>query len=208
VKLVLNRREQFVSAAVREGFHAFVKAGFKKDGRFIAYDVKFILDAGAYADYTVNVGRAAGYSADGSYEIPNIRVESLTVYTNKVPTTALRGFGYPENHWVLEQVIERAAKKLVLDPAEIRRINLVKPGKSYTATGEKLREDVGNPQKVLETLLDDLEWEKKPENPPEPWKIRAKGIALFVKGPAQPPNASASSILKFTSTTIFISSNI
>jgi len=197
VKLVLSRSEQFVSGAVREGFHAFVKAGFKKDGRFVAYDVKFILDAGAYADYTVNVGRAVGYSADGSYEIPNIRVESLTVYTNKVPTTALRGFGYPESHWVLEQVLDRAAKKLGMDPVEIRRVNLIKPGVSETATGERLREDVGNPAKVLETILEEMEWGKPLEQPEEPWKIRARGFALCVKGPAQPPNASSSAALKF-----------
>lgn len=197
VKLVLSRREQFTSAAVREGFYGFAKAGFKKDGRFTAYDVRFILDAGAYADYTVNVGRAVGYSADGSYEIPNIRVESLTVYTNKIPTTALRGFGYPESHWVLEQIMDRAAEKLGIDPAEIRKINLVKPGVSETCTGERLREDAGDPQKVLQKLLEEIEWSKPSEKPGEPWKIRSKGLALFVKGPAQPPNASASAILKF-----------
>lgn len=197
VKLILSRREQFTSAAVREGFYGFAKAGFKKDGKFIAYDVKFILDAGAYGDYTVNVGRAVGYSADGSYEIPNIKVESLTVYTNKIPTTALRGFGYPESHWVLEQIMDRAAQKIGLDPAEIRRINLVKPGVSETCTGERLREDVGDPQKVLQTLLEGIEWDKPIESLKEPWRIRSKGLALFVKGPAQPPNASASAILKF-----------
>ncbi len=197
VKLVLSRKEQFTSGACREGFHAFVKAGFKKDGRFIAYDVKYVLDAGGYADYTVNVGRAVAYSADGSYEIPNIRCEAYTVYTNKVPTTALRGFGYSESHWVLEQVIERAAKKLGMDSAEVRRINLIKPGVSITATGERLREDVGNPRKVLESILQEIGWGKPSEKPKEPWKIRAKGVALLVKGPAQPPKAPSSAAIKF-----------
>ncbi|MEM4537056.1 MAG: molybdopterin cofactor-binding domain-containing protein, partial [Nitrososphaerota archaeon] len=119
------------------------------------------------------------------------------VYTNKIPTTALRGFGYPESHWVLEQIMDRAAEKIGLDPAEIRRINLVKPGISETCTGERLREDAGNPEKVLQTLLEEIEWNVPPEKPGEPWKIRSKGLALFVKGPAQPPNAAASAILKF-----------
>ena len=74
--------------------------------------MRFVLDAGAYADYTVNVGRAMGYSAEGVYEIPNVYCESYAVYTNKIPTTAMRGFGYAESNWVLEQVFERAAKKL------------------------------------------------------------------------------------------------
>src|SRR5207253_10354878 len=108
------------------------------------------------------------------------------------PTTAMRGFGYAESNWVLEQVFERAAKRLGIDSAVLRRMNLLKPGESQTATGEKLREDVGDPRKVLQTLLKELGWGEK--NPPssKPWKIRSKGFALCVKGPSQPQNALAS----------------
>ncbi len=197
VKLVLSRKENFASAASREGVVANVKAGFKKDGKCVAYKVRFVLDAGAYADYTVNVSRAMGYSAEGVYEIPNVDCESLAVYTNKIPTTAMRGFGYSESNWVLEQVFERAAKKLGLDSAKMRRINLLRPGESHTATGEKLREDVGDPRKVLQMVLEGIEWDGKVGPPSEPWKLRARGFALCVKGPSQPPNASSSAILKF-----------
>ena len=107
VKLVLSRKEQFCSAPVREGFHASVKAGFKKDGKLFAYEARFIMDAGGYADYTVNVCRAAGYSSEGCYEVPNIHCESLAVYTTKVPTSAMRGFGYPESHWALERILDK-----------------------------------------------------------------------------------------------------
>jgi len=197
VKLVLSRKENFSSGASREGVVAHVRAGFKRDGRCLAYKVRFVLDAGAYADYTVNVGRAMGYSAEGVYEIPNVYCESYAVYTNKIPTTAMRGFGYAESNWVLEQVFERAAKKLGIDSAVLRRMNLLKPGESHTATGEKLREDVGDPRKVLQTLLKELGWGEKSSPPSQSWKIRSKGFALCVKGPSQPPNASASAIVKF-----------
>jgi len=197
VKLVLSRKENFASGACREGVVAHVKAGFKRDGRCVAYKVRFVLDAGAYADYTVNVARAMGYSAEGVYEIPNVFCESFATYTNKVPTTAMRGFGYAESNWVLEQVFERAAKKLGIDSAMIRRINLLRPGESRTATGEKLREDVGDPRKVLQTLLREVKWGDKLAQPSQPWKVRTRGFALCVKGPSQPPNASASAILKF-----------
>lgn len=197
VKLVLSRKENFASAASREGVVANVKAGFKKDGKCVAYKVRFVLDAGAYADYTVNVSRAMGYSAEGVYEIPNVDCESLAVYTNKIPTTALRGFGYSESNWVLEQVFERAAKKLGIDSAKMRRINLLRPGESHTATGEKLREDVGDPRKVLQMVLEGIEWDGKVGPVSEPWKLRTRGFALCVKGPSQPPNASSSAILKF-----------
>ena len=197
VKLVLSRKENFASSASREGVVANVKAGFTKDGKCVAYKVRFVLDAGAYADYTVNVSRAMGYSAEGVYEVPNVHCESLAVYTNKVPTTAMRGFGYSESNWVLEQVFERAAKKLGIDSAKIRRVNLLRPGESHTATGEKLREDVGDPRKVLQTLLESIGWEGRQEPASEPWKVRARGFALCVKGPSQPPNASSSAIVKF-----------
>jgi CO/xanthine dehydrogenase Mo-binding subunit len=201
VKLVLARKENFASSASREGVIANVKAGFTRDGKCQAYKVRFVLDAGAYADYTVNVSRAMGYSAEGVYEIPNVYCESLAVYTNKVPTTAMRGFGYAESNWVLEQVFERAAKKLGMDSAKIRRINLLRPGESHTATGEKVREDVGDPRKVLQTVLDAIEWDGKVEPASEPWKVRARGFALCVKGPSQPPNASSTAILKFNEDT-------
>ncbi|MDG6930184.1 MAG: xanthine dehydrogenase family protein molybdopterin-binding subunit [Nitrososphaerota archaeon] len=196
VKLILSRAEQMTIAPVRDGFIAKVRAGFKRDGRFIAYQADFYLDAGAYADYTVNVAKTAGYSADGAYDIPNVHIRSMAVYTNKIPTTAMRGFGHPENHWPLEQTIDRAARKLGMNPVEIRRINLVKPGESVRATGDRVRADEGDPQKVLSMLADAIALNHV-EKPEEPWKVRAKGISLLVKAPSQPPNAGASAIVKF-----------
>jgi len=195
VKLVLSRAEQMTSAPSRAGFKAVVRAGFKKDGRFIAYQADFYLDAGAYADYTINVARTAGYSADGAYDIPNVHVRSMAVYTNKIPTTAMRGFGHPENHWPLEQTLDRAASRLGIDPVEIRRINLLKPGESVRATGDRVRDDEGDPQKVLEVLAKAIDINHV-QKPAEPWKVRAKGISLLVKAPSQPPNAGSSAIVK------------
>jgi carbon-monoxide dehydrogenase large subunit len=197
VKLVLSRKEQFCSAPVRERFHASVKAGFKKDGKLFAYKARFVMDAGGYADYTVNVCRAAGYSSEGCYEVPNIYCESLAVYTTKVPTTAMRGFGYPESHWALERIIEMAAEKLKIDSVQLRLKNLLKPGISETGTGERLREDAGDPVNVLKSLAQSIDWSHPSERSTLPGRFRGKGLALCVKGPAQPPNASASAILKF-----------
>jgi len=197
VKLVLSRKEQFTSAAVREAFVAHVKAGFEEDGRFVAYMADFIMDCGGYGDYTVNVSRTAGYAADGCYDIENLDVTCRAVYTNQVPTTAMRGFGYPEGHWPLEQLMDRAAARLHMDPAKIRLINLAKPGESTTGTGEHLREDAGDPKKVLSAIVRELGASNTSREQDPPWIIRAKGFALNVKGPSQPPNASGSSILKF-----------
>jgi len=197
VKLVLSRKEQFSSAPVREGFHASVKAGFKKDGKMVAYKARFVMDAGGYADYTVNVCRAAGYSSEGCYEVPNIFCESLAVYTNKGATSAMRGFGYPESHWALERIMDMAAVKLKIDPLELRLINILKPGESETGTGERLREDTGDPVALAKSVAQAIGWGKPPEKAKRPGRYRGKGLALCIKGPAQPPNAAASAIIKF-----------
>ncbi len=198
VKLVVSRAEQMRSMPVAAGFKAYAKMGFTKDGRIIAYSVKFIFDAGAFADYTVNLARTAGYACTGSYDIPNVYCEDYTVYTNKVPTTALRGFGYPENHWVLERMIDIGAQELRIDPVKIRSINLLRPGDptSTTGYGSPLRADQGDPQAVLKKSAELIEWDKEPEQPKEPWKIRAKGIAMSIKGPSQPPNAVDAAVVK------------
>ncbi len=197
VKLMLSRAEQFKSAPVVPGMVAEAEMGLSRDGRIVAYRAKFLFDSGAFADYTVNISRTAGYACAGSYDIPNILCESYAVYTNKVPTTALRGFGHPENHFVLEHMIDMAARELDQDPVKIRSRNLLKPGVSTTGTGVRLREDAGNPQLVLERISDLLDWTTPEVDPERPWVIRSKGIALSVKGPSQPPNASSSAIVKF-----------
>jgi CO/xanthine dehydrogenase Mo-binding subunit len=139
----------------------------------------------------------SGIALQVLYEVPNVYCQSFAVYTNKIPTTAMRGFGYSESNWVLEQVFERAAKKLGMDSAKVRRMNLLRPGESHTATGEKLREDVGDPRKVLQAIVEEIKWGERPPVPSSPWKVRARGMALCVKGPSQPPNASSSAILRF-----------
>lgn len=197
VKLVFSRKEQFSSSLVVDSYKAKAKMGLTKDGKIVAYEVRFLFDCGAFADYTVNVSRTAGYMCGGPYDIDNIYCESIALYTNKVPTTAFRGFGHPENHFVLELMIEKAAKALGMDPVELRLKNLLVPGKSLTCTGAKLREDGGRPDQVLKAAAEAIEWSEEPEKPKEPWKVRAKAVCALVKGPSQPPNASSSAILKF-----------
>jgi carbon-monoxide dehydrogenase large subunit len=109
----------------------------------------------------------------------------------------MRGFGYPESHWALERVMDMAAEKLKLDPVQIRLKNLLRPGISETGTGERLREDAGDPVAVTKSVANSIAWSQACEKPTQPGRFRGKGIALCLKGPAQPPNAAASAIVKF-----------
>ncbi len=196
VRLELNREENYFYMAQRAGYYFKMKTGATRDGRLIAHWGEYILDAGAYADYTVNVARSVGLKPFGPYEIEDVHVDAYAVYTNKIPTTAFRGFGLMELYFASERQMDLLAKKLGIDPVEFRLKNVLIPGKSVTHTQERLREDAGDPKGAIEEAARLIEWGKPPEKPKEPWKFRGKGIAAFWKGPVQPSNAASSAIVK------------
>jgi carbon-monoxide dehydrogenase large subunit len=196
VFLSLNREENFYYMAQKPGFLFKMRTGASKDGRLLAHIGEYYLDAGAYADYTVNVIRSSTFMATGPYEIPHIHVDGYAVYTNKVPTTAFRGFGVLELTSAFEQQIDILAEKLGIDPVELRIRNALKPGYSLTPTQEILAEDAGAPAEVIRRAAELIEFSRPPGRSPETWRIRGKGIAAAWKGPVQPPNASSSAIVK------------
>ena len=120
-----------------------IKTGVMKSGKILAQKMTMFWDAGAYADYAVNVTRASGFSASGPYEIENAWVDAYTVYTNKPFGTAYRGFGHVEFSWGVERQMNYIADRLSIDPFEFRKINAIKPG-SKTMTGEVITDHSGN----------------------------------------------------------------
>jgi len=195
VKLLLTREEEFTTAPLRQGFYGWIKTGVDADGKITAEEMRYIYDAGAYADYGVNIGRAAGYSCTGPYEVPNICCDSITAYTNHPYGTAFRGFGHLEFLWAVERQMDMVAQKIELDPAEFRLRNILRPG-SITATGEKLREDAGRVDQCIKAAAETIGWGKK-EKTTGKSKFRGSGIAALWKAPAMPPNAASSAIIKF-----------
>lgn len=194
VKLELTREEQFTTAPVRQGMYAKVKTGVKRSGEIMAEKLFYVYDAGAYADYGVNIGRAAGYSCTGPYYVPNVEADSLTVYTNHPWGTAFRGFGHFEFLWAIERQMDIVANELGIDPVEFRLKNALLPGLT-TPTGEVLRQDAGRIDECIKAVASAIGWGKKSEN--ITGKPRGKGIAALWKAPAMPPNASSSAIIKF-----------
>jgi len=207
VRLVMTREEQFNTTAVRQGFFGRIKTGVRRDGKIVAEEILYIWDAGAYADYGVNITRAAGYSCTGPYEVPNVKCDSITVYTNHPYGTAYRGFGHSEFHFATERQMDLVARKIGSDPVKLRLINAMKPGK-ITATGEKLRDDSGRVDQCIKAVTKRLGWGKeKPKQVGK--KFRGRGIAALWKCPAMPSSASSSAILKLNedgSVTLSISS--
>jgi CO/xanthine dehydrogenase Mo-binding subunit len=196
VRLVMTREEQFNTTAVRQGLYARVKTGVKRDGKIIAEEILYVWDAGAYADYGVNIGRAAGYSCTGPYEVPNVKCDSLTVYTNHPYGTAYRGFGHAEFHFAVERQMDLVARAIDMDPLEFRLKNAALPG-SVTATGERLSEDAGRVDECLKAVAEAIGWKKRKKGPKQVGgRLRGVGIAALWKAPAMPSYTSSSAIVK------------
>jgi CO/xanthine dehydrogenase Mo-binding subunit len=130
VKLRMTREEEFIGTSVRQSLVAHTKIGCDAQGQLLAMETKYYFGGGAYNDYGVNIARAAGYSCTGPYLIPNVKGDSYCVYTNQPIGSAMRGFGMPEIHWGIEQIMDQLAEKIGLDPAEFRRRNCVKSGQT------------------------------------------------------------------------------
>jgi carbon-monoxide dehydrogenase large subunit len=159
----------------------------------VAMDNTLYWDAGAYVEYGANVVNAAGLSASGPYNIPNVKIDSYCVYTNLPPGGPYRGFGYSEFLFGLESHINEIAKNLNIDPVDFRRKNAIREGDILNYGGKM------NPNGLIEAIdkvAEAIEWGKK-EYSDDPNKAIGKGIALFWKAPAMPPNASSSAFLKF-----------
>jgi CO/xanthine dehydrogenase Mo-binding subunit len=195
VKVVATREQEFNTLPSRQGLHSTVQIATTREGKIVALKATYVWDAGAYADYGVNVGRAAAYSGGGPYAIPNCWIDSYVVYTNKVFGTAYRGFGHLEVLWGIERAIDMIARKVGLDPAEFRRRNLLKEG-DVTITGEPFTSGHGNPRACLDAVAEAIEWEKPSEPSTQPGKLRGKGIAMLHKAPAMPTYTSCGAVIQ------------
>ena len=200
VKLIATREEEVCTLPCRQGLLAKVKTGVTKDGKIVAEEIEYLWDAGAYADYGVNIGRASGYSGAGPYEIENVKLDSYTIYTNHVFGTAYRGFGHAEFFWAIERQRELLAKAINMDPYEFRMKNLLKPN-STTITGELLNENSGRVDKCLKIVADKIGY-NKPKTEEEKaiekatGKYRGKGVAVLHKAPAMPSFSATAAILQ------------
>jgi len=201
VKLIATREEEFNTLPCRQGLVARIKTGVKKDGKITAAAIEYLWDGGAYADYGVNIGRAAGYSGAGPYEIDNLQLDSYTIYTNRPFGTAYRGFGHVELFWAIERQMEIIARDLGIDSYDFRMKNVLRPG-AITITGEQVTENTGNVGKCLDAVAKEIGWKDRGSiQPPENGKQRARGIAVLHKAPAMPPNTAISVVMKFNEDT-------
>jgi CO/xanthine dehydrogenase Mo-binding subunit len=128
IKIIWNREESMIGHHKRHPYKLRSRWGATRDGKVVAAEVELIADSGAYAYTSTKVQGNATLMCTGPYEIPNVKVDSYTVYTNNIPNGAFRGFGGPQGAFAAELQMDRLAEKLGIDPVEIRMRNLLTEG--------------------------------------------------------------------------------
>ncbi len=187
VRVVLTREEVFYTVTK----HAAVirmKTGVKKDGTLVARECEVLLDTGAYAEIGPRVAKKSGYTAAGPYEIPHVKIDALSIYTNKPPAGAFRGFGVSQSAWAHECQMDIIAAALKMDPLELRLKNAYDEESEFV-TGERLT-SVGL-KSCLEAVAKAVRWSEKAAPKPEDPVRRGKGLACLIKATITPSISAA-----------------
>jgi CO/xanthine dehydrogenase Mo-binding subunit len=128
IKIIWTREESIIGHAKRHPFYFKMKWGATKEGKIVAAQSEAVSDAGAYMYTSNKVLGNATLMVSGPYEIPNVKVDTYSAYTNNIPTGALRGFGAPQGAFAAETMANKLAEALDMDPVEFRMRNILHEG--------------------------------------------------------------------------------
>ena len=176
VKLVQRYWDDLQAANPRHPARIRVRLGCDEDGRLTALDIDALLDGGAYAGFKPRPGVTLHGLEEpgGAYRVAQAHVRQRIAYTNSVPRGHMRAPGSPQATFALESALDELAAEAGLEPAELRRRNLVRTGEA-NAWGVTWEESRG-----AETLAAALS-AFQPKPAPEGW-LRGKGLAVYERG--------------------------
>ncbi len=191
VKWIEDRREHFVATnQEREQIHD-AEIAVDESGRIVAVRTVFLYDAGAYCPYGLIVPIVASTTLPGPYRIPNYHCEFKAVFTNKTIVSPYRGAGRPHGVFVMERLLDRAARELGVDRAEIRRRNLIQPDEFPYEVGliyqdnAPVQYDSGNYPRCLRRAVDSIGYTTWPAQQAEhraAGRYVGLGVACYVEG--------------------------
>jgi CO/xanthine dehydrogenase Mo-binding subunit len=128
VKYVYGREEEMQVSSPRAAERIYIKDGVMADGTIVARKVTLYVDAGAYSRHSPYGTTKAAAHMPGPYTIPNVWVDAHCVYTNRTPSSAMRGFGVTIADYALESQMDRLARELDMDPLQLRLANAYRDG--------------------------------------------------------------------------------
>jgi aerobic carbon-monoxide dehydrogenase large subunit len=142
VKWIETRREHFLATAPDRDQRHRARLGIARDGAIAAVETEFTRDGGAYPVIGDVISLNTINHLPGPYRIAHLKGSALNVVTHKTFSAAYRGAGRPEVAYVLDRLLDRAARRAGLDPAALRRRNLIRPEEMPYTTGLRYRDGV------------------------------------------------------------------
>ena len=201
VKWIEDRREHFLSTTQERDQYWDLEIAVDRDARILGVRGQVIHDHGAYTARGLNVVQGAMSALPLAYDIPAYAIEGLVALTNLVPVTPVRGAGQPQGAFAMERLLDRVARELGLDRAEVRRRNLVPASRMpyerpfATRGGIPIALDSGDYLATMEAALEKAGWDgfgqRQREALAEGRHIGI-GVANYVEGTGRGPYESVS----------------
>jgi len=135
-----DRREHFLSATQERDQYWKVAVAVDDEGKILGLSGTMLHDSGAFLPWGIIVPYIAATTFPGPYVVPAYRIEATVVLTNRVPTTVVRGAGRPQAVFAMERLMDRLARELKLDRAELRRRNMIVPEQMPYSVGLTFRD--------------------------------------------------------------------
>ncbi len=194
VKWISTRTEAFLSDAQGRDNVTEAELALDQDGHFLAMRVKTAAAVGAYLQnnmpaFFLNAGTLAG-----TYRTPAIYVEASGVFTNTNPVRPYRGNGRPEAAYIMERMVELAARHLNIDSVALRRKNYIRPSEMPFKTGLTFTYDCGEFEKNMDLameLADFAGFEKRRQEARKRGKLRGIGLSNTIERAAAPGTEGA-----------------
>ena len=158
VKLLFDREESFINNRGRHPTEQEVGMAFDEAGNMTALDVQAVIDGGAFASFGIISTYYNGVLSMGPYKVPNFTYKGRRVYTNHMPSGAMRGHGAVNSRNSVEVLMDEAAEKLAMDPIDLRLRNLMPP---YSFTVNDFRITSNGLKECLERVRERSGWDHK-----------------------------------------------
>jgi carbon-monoxide dehydrogenase large subunit len=197
VKWTADRTEAFLTDAHGRDHLTHAEMAFDKDNKILGLRVKTHANLGAYMSLFSSSVPTYLYATllSGQYNIPNIFAEVISVYTNTSPVDAYRGAGRPEASFVVERMMETAARQLKVDPAELRRKNFVSQFPHQTPV--IMAYDIGDFGASLDAALKAIDYAGFParrEASKKNGKLRGIGFSCYIEACGIAPSKAVGSL--------------
>jgi carbon-monoxide dehydrogenase large subunit len=169
IKWIEDRREHFTNAAQERDQYWSLDIAVDAEGKLLGIRGRLIHDVGAYALQDVNIPFNSASMMSGPYMLPALSMEVAVAATNKTPVSSVRGAGYPQAAFAMERLMDRVARELKLDRAELRRRNLIPASKMpYTKplkarSGAAMQYDSGDYPASQAAVLEAARWDDFPQ---------------------------------------------